>query len=223
MTVIADIKKVIAPFMAMNNTLFQRKRLIAFKPVNHILKGFAIDRSSTKGAFFIRWFAMPMFELSYQEYFNYGAHVYKETPGLWHYDAEETPELLAKNVEETAWPVLNSIITIHDFYKFAMQENYFHADSLAYKEMTKIAVEAAMGYFGAADKTSQYLLKEPNRWSIEPSVKEKYFQVTQCLCPLVKERDKEGIAALLHEWEQKTITNLKLEKYWQATPFPIEI
>ncbi len=28
---------------------------------------------------------------------------------------------------------------------------------------------------------------------------------------------------LLHKWEQKTVNNLKLEKYWQKTPFQIEI
>ena len=42
------------------------------------------------------------------------------------------------------------------------------------------------------------------------------------LIPMIFARDRAAIATLLHELEWKTVKKLKIEKFWEKTPFPLE-
>jgi hypothetical protein len=54
-------------------------------------------------------------------------------------------------------------------------------------------------------------------------MQEKYDRVVQGLCPLVASNDRAGLAKLLHSYEAQSVKNLKIEKFWERTPFPIEM
>ena len=54
-------------------------------------------------------------------------------------------------------------------------------------------------------------------------MEERYGRAAQELCPLVAANDRAGLANLLHSYEAQSVKNLKIEKYWQRTPFPIEL
>ena len=55
-----------------------------------------------------------------------------------------------------------------------------------------------------------------------PDMQEKYDRVTKELCPLIAANDRPGLARLLHAYEAQSVKNLKLEQFWEPTPFPIE-
>jgi hypothetical protein len=43
------------------------------------------------------------------------------------------------------------------------------------------------------------------------------------LCARYQAGNRQGLAALLHEWEATTVKNLKIEHLWEPTPFPLEL
>jgi hypothetical protein len=60
--------------------------------------------------------------------------------------------------------------------------------------------------------------------------KAEYFYMPQMyeramheLCPLVTANDRQGLANILHRHEAQSVKNLKIEKLWESTPFPIEM
>ncbi len=229
MTIEADIKHVVGPLLQANPDLVRTKRLIALKPIRHLFRGLFLDRSSTKGAFFIQWFTMALCEPNIIIHFNFGARVYSGGRGLWRYDDPEVPQLLKSQVEAIALPKLKPIETIEDFYHLTRVGEHFDdrpesgGSSLKGRELKRIIIEAAMGDFETADITSARLLKVPNYWSTEPFVRPNYELVSQKLCPLIAARDRAGIGALLREWEESSVKKLKLEKYWEPSPFPVEM
>ena len=56
-----------------------------------------------------------------------------------------------------------------------------------------------------------------------PYLEEKYERIMQEFCPLVATKDRVGLARLLHAYEAQSVKNLKIEKYWEETPFPIDL
>ena len=54
-------------------------------------------------------------------------------------------------------------------------------------------------------------------------MQETYDRVVEGLCPLVAANDRTGLAKLLHSYEAQSVKNLKIEKFWEPTPFPIEL
>ncbi len=53
-------------------------------------------------------------------------------------------------------------------------------------------------------------------------MQDEYDRITKELCPLIAANDRPGLARLLHGYEAQSVKNLKLEKFWEPTPFPIE-
>jgi hypothetical protein len=54
-------------------------------------------------------------------------------------------------------------------------------------------------------------------------MQEEYDRITKMLCPLVAANDRPGLARLLHEFEAGSAKDMKLDKIWEPTPFPIEL
>ncbi len=84
-------------------------------------------------------------------------------------------------------------------------------------------VDLALGKFEDAERAFE-------EFSCHSDYRNKYFhspehydEVMNIVRPMVQAQDKAGIAAKLHEWEAYSVKQLKLEKYWQPSPFPIEM
>ena len=219
----AELKRFAAPLLGRNPDLVQIKRVIAFKPVRHILHGIHLGSSSSTDWVRPRWFAMPLFEPDMFIHFMFAAHIYPAQPGSWHFSDPEAPVALAEQASEIALPMMRQLRTIEEFYRFAMQDNFFHYGPLSQKPMVKIIIDAARGDFIAADDCSAILLDVSKGWWRDDHTREDYDRITRQLCPLIAARDRAGIARLLHEWEEGTVKKLKLEKVWEPSPFPVEM
>jgi hypothetical protein len=66
-------------------------------------------------------------------------------------------------------------------------------------------------------------LAQLSRGRYLPDMGEEYDCITKELCPLITKGDRSGIANLLHRCEEDSVRALKVEKFWERTPFPIEL
>ena len=218
MTTIADVKKAVAPLLAAHDDLVLVGRLVAIKPINHVLKGIFIDRSSSRDDFVVRWAAIFLFEPRSSFMLSWGAYIYCPLPGLWTLQTPGLPELLRGSIEKEALPVLRPVRTIAEFSDYATVQRV--GRPLQNFPLSQIVVEAALGRFEVCDHILHYL---DNRRLKPVLPDEDELRITRDLAPLIKARDRAGIAAVLHEWEAWSVKAIKLEKYWERTPFPVEM
>jgi hypothetical protein len=217
------VNRFLKPLLKNNPEFGQVNRELVLKPLHHIYRCVALGTSSSKDWLRPRWIFMPLFEVTDCVHLTYAADIYPFKPGNWYYSDETAPEHFVTCVNEVALPVLNLVQSIADFYHLAMQKDYFRSGGLYYRPLARVLVEAAMGDFAAADITSAQLRAVPNEWSSNNIYDDQYERSVHQLCPLIAARDRAGIAALLHGWEAEMVKRLKLEKYWERTPFPIEL
>ena len=217
MTTVADVRKAVEPLLAAHDDLVLVGRLVAIKPINHILKGVFLDRSSWRDDFVVRWAAIFLFEPRSSFMLSWGSYIYCPLPGLWTLQTPDLSTHLKTSIENEALPVLRPVRTIAAFSDYATVQRI--GGPLQNFPFSHIVVEAALGRFDNCDRILQYL---DSRRLKPANPDEDELRITRDLAPLIRARDRVGIAALLHEWEACSVTAMKLEKHWERTPFPIE-
>lgn len=218
MTTRADVKNAVESLLAAHDDLLLIGRLVAIKPISHILKGIYLDRSSSRDDFVVRWAAIFLFEPRSSFMMSWGAYVYCPTPGLWTKQTPELQTLLKTSIEREALPALRPVRTIAEFSDYASVQRI--GGPLQNFPLSRIVVDAALGRFEACDR----ILDDLDNRRLKPaSPDEDELRITRDLAPLIRARDRAGVAALLHEWEAWSVKAMKLEKYWERTPFPVEM
>jgi len=221
MTTVAQVRQVVQPLLQRNPDLALVGRLVVIKPVHHILRGISIDRSLDPQLFVPSWAVTFLFWPRANFSLNWGQRVYG--PGVWAIDEhKDLPELLCHAIEREALPLLRPIQTIDDLVKFASEERFPNTYLDLYQHR-KIFFDVARGDLHAARSICQYMATDrAKRWYL-PVMEEEYDWITKELCPLIARGDRSALAHLLHEYEERTVRTMKLEKYWVPTPFPIEL
>jgi hypothetical protein len=220
MTTIADVKKAVAPLLAAHDDLALVGRMLVIKPIHHILRGVHLDRTSSKDDFIVQWAAVFLFDLRNGLTFNWGHEIYCPSSGRWTVETPDLPHLLKTSVEHDALPTLWSIQTIADFVEFASVTR--NGPPLQYDRLNKLLVDAAVGNFESCDALLAGL-RGPRKGLMAPAAELDRARILRDLAPRIDARDRAGIAALLHEWEAWSVKAIKLEKYWERTPFPVEL
>ena len=218
MTTRADVKNAVESLLAAHDDLLLIGRLVAIKPINHILKGIYLDRSSSRDDFVVRWAAIFLFEPRSSFMLSWGSYVYCPLPGLWTLQTPGLPELLRGSIEKEVLPILRPVRTIAEFSDYATVQRV--GRPLQNFPLSQIVLEAALGSFEVCDHILDCL---DNRRLKPARPDEDELRITRDLAPLIKARDRAGIAAVLHEWEAWSVKAIKLEKYWERTPFPVEM
>ncbi len=217
------VNRFVKPFLKNNPEFGQVNRMLILKPLGHILRCVSLATSSSKDWLRPRWILMPLFEVAQCVHLTFAADIYSGHKGNWYYSDETAPERFVERVNEVALPILTKIQSIRDFYTFTTTVQYSNNGGLSPRLLTRIIIEAAMGDFAAADISKAKLMDTPNYWTPSSVWEEQYDRSVHQLCPLIAARDRAGIAALLHGWEAVMVTKLKLEKYWEPSPFPVEM
>lgn len=220
MATAAELRRFFQPLLEQHPDFVRVGRYALITPIRHIVRG--IYPMSTSQRDYPRpiWFAGPLFGPDL--HINTNAHewLWPGKPTLWKFSDPEAPMDLCEQVEAVALPLIRPVNDVETFFHFAMRDNLFFGAPLYWNKLNKIVIDAARGDFEAADASAAGF------WSAEkyatPTERHEYDMVTQRLCPLVKARDRVGIARLLHEWEATSAKRFKLEKFWQPSPFPIE-
>lgn len=217
MTTVAQVKQAVQPLLQRNPDLALVGRLVVLKPVQHFVRGIYIDRSLDPLLFVPTWSVMSLFETRLDIGFLWGGRVY----GVWDITEPDVNARMCEAIEQEALPSMRSIKTIDDFVKFTSKVR-FPDTHLDLYPASKIFVDVARGDLEAATAICAYMATDrAKRWYL-PDMQDKYDRVTKELCPLIAANDRAGLARLLHGYEAQSVKNLKLEKFWEPTPFPIE-
>lgn len=207
MTTVAQVNQLVKPLLQRNSDLALVRRWVVVKPVHHILRGISIGRSLNPKLFVPTWSANFLFQPNARFHFFWGTRM----RGIWDVDVPELPEKLADAIEREALPILRSIVTIDDFVKFA------HG---AWPEDHRPYVDVAIGDFEAAQSMCDFFAGLNGHYGIR---QEECEHVVHNLCPRIAANDRHGLAQLLRKYEAESVRRLKLEEFWEPTPFPIEV
>ncbi|MBX9774847.1 MAG: hypothetical protein K2Y71_10605 [Xanthobacteraceae bacterium] len=219
MTTIAQVKEAVQPLLQRNPDLALIGRLVIIKPVHHILCGINIGRSLDHLKFVPAWSVLLLSEQHENFGYLWGAKV-RGPRGSWRITDPDLPRAMCEAIEHEALTPMRAIKTFDDFVNLACKER-FPVQHLDLYPATKILVDIARGDLVAAKAICKYLGTNEGRAEYF-YMPETYDRVVQELCPLVAANDRAGLAKLLHSYEAQSVKNLKIEKFWERTPFPIE-
>ena len=248
-TTLAQVKQVTRPLLERNSDLALVGRLVVMKPVRHLIRGVLIDRSPDPVIHKLVWFVNFLFKPWTQVSDRWGERLfdkrgvsvnlddpatiltlreripimaaqlrlpvrerrYPESWGGWvSYDPTIATEI-CEVIEEQALPMLRAVQSIDDFVAFAADQTRFAWTYLGPNYSDEPFVFAAQGNLEAALAACTRLVQ---REPAGPRVRE--------LLRRLAGGDRLGVAQLLHDWEAASVKQLKLEQFWQPTPFPIE-
>jgi hypothetical protein len=246
MTTVAQVRKVTRPLLERNPDLALVGRLVVITPVRHLVRGIYIDQGPDPIAFRPMWFVNYLFKRHADVGYTWGEQVYtkrgirhsnenqemiarlkifseqmrlplrerrypKNWPGWFAYDPTIAIEMY-EVFEEQLLPMLRAVQSIADFITFTSDAERFAWTRLGSYNYHKLLVYAAQGDFEAALAACVKLAAEyPNDTMIKD-----FFQ-------MLTDRDRVGLATRLHEWEADSVKRMKLDKFWEPTPFPIEM
>lgn len=224
MTTITQVKQVVQLLLKRNDDVALVGRLIVVKPIHHILRGVYVDRSLHPGLFVPTWATILLFEPSVDISYNWGERVYDPTGNAWDIAShDDMPTTMYEAIEEQALALLRPVKNIDDFVGFATKERFPYTHFRLY-EHRKIFVDIARGDLDAASSICEYMGTEnAKRRYLSLKMDEEYDRITKELCPLIAKNDRTELARLLHKYEEGSVRAMKLEKYWEPTPFPIEM
>jgi hypothetical protein len=223
MTTISQVKKAVQPLLQRNPDLALVGRLVVLKPVHHIVCGVYICSSSNPDEFVPTWAVNFLFEPSASFTLSWGGRLYNPAPGYWDVKNPATSETMSAKIERDALPILRPIQTIDDFVAFVSRERFpyhpFDAD-----KHRKIYVDVARGDFESARELCAVAIEgaDPESTKVE-WLREAFELNAKTICPLLAANDRAGLVQLLHDIEAQAARDLKLEKLWEPTPFPLEL
>lgn len=221
MTTAAQVKKLVKPFLDRRPDLALVKRLIVMKPIHHVLRGILIDGTSNPNSIRPTWLADHFFEPGRDYYLNWSRRIPHTKGGFWDCTQDDVQEVLGKQIELHGLPHIAPLVDLPSFVDF-VSRNYMRHHLFDYPER-KIVLEVALGNLDAARMTARE--KAVTRPLDDPRLDDEdreHLRKVKALCALLEADDRQGMARMLHEWEEGTVRNLKLEHLWEPTPFPLE-
>lgn len=232
MTTIAQVRQVVQPLLQRHSDLALVGRYLIIKPVNHFTRGVFIDRSMDSKSFTpsisvclaftgretqgIGW-GDKLIYLSFDGLDGDLAFQKKNDPFFtyWQIDRPENIKIMLR-VIEVAIQSLRAIDSLEHMVAFAKRdENNF--TPLEFKYFSRLLMALALGDL---DEATQ-IIEGPDYRQIHIRQWMDHWHPT--LYPALLAEDRQELAKFLHEMEAKTVRTLKLQKYWEPTPFPLEL
>lgn len=220
MTTVSQVKQAVQPLLQRNPDLALVGRLVIIKPVHHVLRCVYIDRSLDLLSLVPTSSVLLLSDLKKDFGYIWGGRVRGKT-GNWKIIDPDLPEAMCEAIEHEALAPMRSIKTIDDFISFTAKER-FPTHHLDLYPATRLIADIARGDLTAAKAICKYLKTKEGKAEYF-YLQEKYDRVMQEFCPFVVTEDRAGLAKLLHSYEAQSVKNLKIEKYWESTPFPLEL
>jgi len=217
MTTKKQVEKLMRPFLERHPDLVLDSPWLYLKPARHLLRAIILDRTGEATRFRPRWAVMMLFapvdliDLAYGE--MHSAH----EQGSWLWNDPDMPAILFDLLEQKALPMLRSVGDLDTFVTYTSSTDRFPGDPLPAFPHRKVLVDVARGDWESARVICHQWQGVAPRWSDDPR-----STVINTIAPLLDARDTPAILRHLHEWEEYTVRQLKLEDIWERTPFPIE-
>lgn len=153
-----------------------------------------------------------------QIFFNWGDRFWTR---VWKTTDPDISEALCREIDKTALPKLRAIDTLQDFLAAIPATRGGHL--LDIDPTTKSLMHLAMGELeAAATLCRDHICGRPDPGPKEPEVTKAEAAGAKQLCALLEKNDVAGIAATLHAWEAANVKALKIDQFWEPSPFPLE-
>jgi len=225
MTTTAQVRKLVKPLLERNPDLALVGRSIFVKPVHHFARTILIDRRGDPDILNPELVVIHVFELRRRFSIDWSRFIPNETssrPGLWFITEPNVQENLLAAFGKHALPLLRAMRTLDDYLNFVSNHHMRH--QLFDWAPQRFILEIALGNLAAARR----ILHESRvQWSADhPDWDEEsreFYAELRRMCACLDAGDRQGMAALLHAWEARTVRNLKIEYLWEPTPFPLEL
>lgn len=219
MTTASQIRKLVKPLLERNPDLVLHGRWLFVMPVHHILRGIFFDRTGEAARCRPKWAVINLFRPTSNVDLKYGELLAGANGYLWYWDDPEMPSMLFNVIENYALPTIRKVVSIDDFVELASSAERFSGQELSGFPHLKVPIDVARGNL----KSACSICCEVNEWVASLEDEDPLKIVVNGLCPLLADNDVQGLIRQLHAWEEYTVKQLKLEKIWERTPFPIEM
>lgn len=239
MSTIADMKRLLQPYVDRHDDLALVGRAVIIKPVRHLMRGFFVDRMSMRASLQPFWFASLMYvpwQTRESRGFDWtGRNLVKHT----NLEDEATQADIFRGMD-IAFAELRGMLDrcsafgmkLESFRKledFPMYRGLVHtAEGDFQRAVENLSRHAASEEAHVEDQldfiekyTRPHGRPRQRQLAILEGI-ETYLNAIKTLISLLEQRDQEGIAALLREWERDTAAAWKVEHLWEPTPFPFE-
>lgn len=235
MTTAAQVAQLTSPFLKRWPDFVLEKREIFRTPVRHLVVGFSFGPPHYKGHVDLYWRVKFLFS---PPHFLVG--IGRQIDGANGFLGEDQtlPARVLNEMERAASEVIVSGTSLDNI--LSVQQHINPSVGISYP--SQALMHAALGKFPEARAVLEKYLDmnwaDANAYGSPPSVvlgskrweKRQRFKVQwlenlrnlDALRVMLAEEDPVPIAALFHEWEAMTVKVLKLERFWEPSPFPFE-
>jgi hypothetical protein len=193
---------------------------VVLKPIDHLIRGFLVWPTSNADLPQQDWFISYTFRPKGPVgHFCWGTFQPDDYQMMkWSHPRQQ--EAFFESVENEVMPLLKSVRTVEDMLSFRHRQDASWRLSLE-TDMNKIRLHAAIGRFDVVEEVARNLLskdyRQTPRWN-----EQTYSEVIERLWPLTRANDRNGVAALLHDWERQFVELNELQALYEKTPFPFE-
>jgi len=218
MTTAAQIRKLTKPLLERYPDLVLDGQWLHLKPTNHLLRTLLFDRTGQANYFRPRWATIILFDPRSIVDLKYGEKLAGPRGQLWSWDDPNMPADIYDVIDNVALPAMRKVKSIDDFVKFASSSERFPLRVLPAFPHLKLLTDAATGDLESARSICN---KWCGRAPFDPE--DPLGPIVDGLCPALASNNVPALVRQLHAWEEYTVKQLKLEKIWERTPFPIEL
>lgn len=195
---IHDLKHYLKPLLQQRSDLVLRGRLLVIRPVRHIVRGALFEKINGRFPFGIWRFMCPLFNVG-------GEHtIQRDSLRVWEPHFEP---LLMDVLASEIFDSVGQITSIDDF-----------AAELTDRDWKPITRTWAFLLSGPRERAAAYVnhieSRDPNNFQWKPWYKKLRAYVA---------RDPEDLCAEFRADEARGVKELKLERHWEPSPFPIEL
>lgn len=212
MTTGAEIRKMVKPLLERHDDLAMVGRFMVVKPIHHLRRGIYIDYCRNPWMFDPRTVVALLIPPSDVIVLGLGDFLSDPKTGYWDATNPDSVQRLFDLLEEKILPKLRSTTTFDHYRELAAlyeaSGNYYDRD-----RFFEMLAATATGYLDLAQSIVEPL----------PSMQHYLAQLAPSFYPSLLARDRKEIAKVLHEWEALAVQKGKLEKFWEPTPFPLEL
>ena len=195
----ADIRRYLKPLLQQRSDLVLVGRRLVIRPIRHVVRGAFFESSGNRFQLDVGWVCTPLYDDTEHKF----DHILRGEFNVWQPHFEP---LLLSCLAEDVFDKIGNVTTLSEF---AMLESpvggwaRITASVLAGERDRAAAIVDAV--------VEEYERKYPG---VDPRVRKHFEDLT---------RDIEATCARYHAREAATIRELKLERFWEPSPFPVEV
>jgi len=214
-----QLEQLVKPLLKEDPSLLLRGRFLMLTPIQHHVCSLLIDRSSTPEEFVVE--VRPKF-LALAG--NKGPFRMAWPSFFWPYDRfwrVDEPEYPLNRRMQLKYSLIPELKELHPFFRFRNYSRTYFDERMSGFLQQEMLLSIAHGEFNDA---AEWMAKD---WRHEPrKLINSYIEgLGDRLADKgggISMEDKRALVAILHESESTAIHAMKLEKYWQPSPFPAE-